>query len=239
MSARFCTKCGTSLDLAAKFCTSCGAPAAAPAAKPDAPVEIISPPAASLPPSRVKKVMSRRTKLTYVGVTIVIFAVFLWLFVDHLPGGAHPVIAAQQEVAMATMYMGQVIQPFTVEAIVTDGQIRVPFTALQEHKLIEFEYKTEATVVPLMAYISAEGKLVTSVRMCEPCNSDHFRIEGMELCCGRCETKWKLNNLEGIQGSCQKYPPDPVPSVLVQDQGTKTQYIAIDELVVRRWKMRI
>ncbi len=181
--------------------------------------------------------MSTRTKILYGTAVVVIFAVFLWMFADHLPGGAHPVIQNQPEVAMATMYMGQVIQPYAVQASVIDGKIRVPFTALQEHKLIEFEYRTETGIVPLMAFISAEGKMVTSVRMCEPCNSDHFRIEGMELACGRCETRWKLNNLEGIQGSCQKYPPDPVPSVIIQ--ANNTQYIAIDEQVVRRWKMRI
>jgi hypothetical protein len=234
MKPSYCTSCGKPLSASAQFCTSCGAknvPAAVPA---PAAGQAAPPPS---PP--VKKIMSRRTKLIYGAAVAVIFAVFLYLFTDHLPGGAHPVIKDQPEIAMATMYMGKVLQPFAVTATVDQGQIRVPLSAVQEHKIIEFEYRTENNIIPLMAYISAEGKLVTSIRMCEPCNSDHFRIEGMELCCSRCETRWKLNNLEGIQGSCQKYPPDPVPSILVQDQSPKTEYIAIDERVVRRWKMRI
>ena len=177
--------------------------------------------------------MSAKAKMLYTLGVIVIFAIFFYLFTDHLPGGAHPVIQDQPIVAMATMYMGQTLQPHAVAATVADGKITVPLSALQEFKIVEFEYQAESNVIPLLAFISAEGKLVTSIRMCEPCNSKSFRIEGMELACGSCETKWKLNNLEGIQGSCQKYPPDPIPSQVVGN------LIVIDEKLVKQWKMRI
>lgn len=231
MTTAYCTSCGKPLKDGAPFCTACGTLASAAVPAPAA-----AAPARTRP---AKKVMSARTKMAYAGGVIVIFSVFLYLFADHLPGGAHPVVQNQPMIAMATMYMGQVIKPTAITASVEDGHITFPLSALQEHKLIEFEYRTESTIIPLMAYISAEGKLVTSVRMCEPCNSDHFRIEGMELACGKCETKWKLNNLEGIQGACQKYPPDPVPSVIRQHTRTKIEIVSIDEQAVRRWKMRI
>ncbi|MBI1806375.1 MAG: DUF2318 domain-containing protein, partial [Ignavibacteria bacterium] len=82
-------------------------------------------------------------------------------------------------------------------------------------------------------FISPEGKLVTAIRICEPCNSHTFRIEGTELACGNCETRWKLNNLEGLQGSCQKYPPAPIASQVIGNE------VQIDERLVKNWKTRI
>ncbi len=231
MKSAYCTHCGTPIKDDAEFCTKCGARAGTPA-----PASASVPP---LPAARVKKIMSPRTKALYGAFVAVVFAVFLYLFVDHLPGGAHPVIQNQPSIAMATMYMGQVIQPFPITATVDGDQIIFPLSVLQEHKLIEFEYRMENNVIPLLAYIAADGKLVTSIRMCEPCNSDHFRIEGMELCCSKCESRWKLNNLEGIQGNCQKYPPDPLPSIVRADPRSGAEVVAIQLSAVKNWKMRI
>jgi predicted amidophosphoribosyltransferase len=224
MGEQYCTNCGNLLRPDAKFCSSCGAR-----------IERISPPVVETPraPATTKHPMSSRAKLIYSAVAIILFAAFTYTFVRHIPGGAHPVIAAQPEVAMATAYTGQTLQQQPIGVTVSGGKISFPLSALLERKIVEFEYETPTHTVPLLAYISAEGKLVTSVRMCEPCNSKTFRIEGTELCCGNCETRWNVNTLEGIQGSCQKYPPDPIPSTLVGNQ------VVIDEAAVKNWKLRI
>ncbi len=177
--------------------------------------------------------MGTRARLVYSLIGLSLFGIFTFLFIDHLPGGVHPVIANQPEVAMATMYTGQTIEPQPVIAEVREGKVTFPLSLLLAKKAIAFEYQLPAGKLPLLAYISPEGKLVTAVRICEPCNSNSFRIEGTDLACGNCETRWKLTNLEGIQGSCQKYPPDPIPSTLVGDQ------VQIDETILKHWKMRI
>ena len=226
MNEKHCTSCGTPLKVAANFCSSCGH-RVEPIGGPTAQAKI---PSAAL---TVKKPMSKSAKTVYTILALALFGLFAFIFADHLPGGAHPVIANQPEVAMASMYLDQKIEGQPITVIQEDGKITFPLSLLLEKKMVEFEYKTASSTLPLLAFISAEGKLVTAVRICEPCNSHRFRIEGTELACGNCETRWKLNNLEGLQGSCQKYPPDPVASTIVGNQ------VQIDEIVLKNWKMRI
>ena len=177
--------------------------------------------------------MSSKAKLVYALIGLSLFGIFLFLFINHLPGGEHPVIAKQPEVAMATMYTGETIEPAPISVVVENGKVVFPLTLLLEKKAVSFEYRMPTGSLPLLAFVSSEGKLVTAIRMCEPCNSKKFTIEGTELACGNCETRWKLSNLEGIQGSCQKYPPDPVPSTIVNNQ------VQIEESVLQHWKIRI
>ncbi|HUN66788.1 MAG TPA: Fe-S-containing protein [Bacteroidota bacterium] len=177
--------------------------------------------------------MPRPVRLAYIAILALITGVFLYYFKENLPGGSNPVIAGQPSVAMATMYMGKTLQQQFITPQVRAGIISFPLSVLLEKKIICFDYEGEKSKIPVLAFISAEGKLVTAIRMCEPCNSSEFRIEGTEMVCGRCGTRWKLNNLEGVDGTCQKYPPDPIPSRLVDGQ------VEIDETVLKNWKMRI
>jgi predicted amidophosphoribosyltransferase len=227
--ARFCPECGEALKPEGKFCPSCGKPVRqeTPAAAP------VPQAAQSASPIGAKRVMTRRARFVYAALTILLFALFLFTFARHLPGGANPVIAAQQEVETGYTKPDQVITPAPVEAEVRDGKISFPLSLLLEKRMVGFEYRSDVATVPMIAFITGEGKLVTAVAICEPCNSHTFRIEGTEIACGNCETRWKLNNLEGIQGSCQKYPPAPIPSTVV---GNRVQ---IDEQLVKNWKMRI
>jgi uncharacterized membrane protein len=169
----------------------------------------------------------------YLAVILIISTIFVYLFQSHLPGGSHPVIVNQPEIAMSTMYMGQELDQQVITPEIQNGFVQFPLSLLLQKKIVAFDYPTSTGKLPLLAYISADGKLVTAVRMCEPCNSTTFRIEGTELVCGNCGTRWKLNNLEGVEGSCQKYPPDPVPSKVVENQ------VQIDETYLKNWKMRI
>ena len=104
---------------------------------------------------------------------------------------------------------------------------------VKNKKIGAFDYQYGNTTVPLMAFVTAEGKLVTAVRLCEPCDSKNFRIEGTTIVCAKCGTTWDLNNLEGLSGNCQKFPPDPIASTLVGNE------IHISEQTVRDWKIRM
>ena len=211
-----CPSCNKELSREIKFCSSCGA-------------EI--PQMQSSRP--VSHPMSARAKKMYSIVSVVLLGVFLYLFIEHLPGKPNPVIEQQPSVAMSTMYTDVVLEQKPIEARNENGKIVFSLNLLLEKKIIAFEYQTPNLSIPLLAFINADGKLVTCVRLCEPCNSRKFRIVGDKLACGNCETEWKQNNLEGLQGSCQKYPPLPIPSVLVGSE------IQIDEQVLKNWKMRI
>lgn len=226
MNSRYCPACGQVVSAKVKFCASCGAPLFTDDA-------VVSEPAIPSDGWKVKKPMTRRVKMVYFGIAIMLFGVLIYSFTTHLPGGDHPVIRNQPEIAMASMYTDVSLNATPVAVAVRNGKITFSLSDLLERTMIEFEYRAAQTTVPLLAYISPAGKLVTAFRMCEPCNSQKFRMEGTELACGNCETRWKLNNLEGVQGSCQKYPPEPIPSKVVGN------FVQIDESVVKNWKTRI
>ncbi len=226
-SQNICPFCRADIKPGARFCTSCGREVSPAADITD--TEVALPSAART----LKHPMSKAAKRSYAVLALFLFLAFGYVFFTHLPGGANPVIANQPEVAMASMFTDVKVSPQTIDFDRRDGKIIFPLSLLQQFKMVQFDYQNGKTTVPVLAYISPEGKLVTSIRMCEPCNSTRFTIEGTELACGNCETRWKLNNLEGVQGSCQKYPPAPIPSTVVGN------YVQIEESVLRNWKMRI
>lgn len=225
---QFCPNCGSRLKDAAQFCSSCGRKLSPGAPSADAPA-----PAGQPAPPPAKKVMTRKARVLYSVLALLLFAFFLLTFAKHLPGGEHPVIAAQPEVEMASAKPDQVLKPEPITPEIGNGKISFPVSLLLEKRMVGFEYEAAGVTLPLIAFITGEGKVVTAVAICEPCNSHTFRIEGDELACGNCETRWKLNNLEGIQGSCQKYPPAPVASAIVGNQ------VQIEEKLLKNWKLRI
>ncbi len=177
--------------------------------------------------------MSKRAKFVYFALGAGIAAAFVLVFMSHISDRPHPVIEKQQTVAMESMYTDQAFEQIPTTSRVENGKIIVPLTAVLEKKIIAFDYEAPSVTVPLLVYISNEGKLVTAIRFCEPCNSKNFRIESKEMVCGNCGTRWSLNNLKGISGTCQKYPPEPIPSQIIGNE------IQIDESLVKNWKLRI
>jgi uncharacterized membrane protein len=222
-----CPSCGSTINESIRFCPACGKAIQSPKQEPAEKQSISS------PAKTTKHPMSKRAKVLYACIATALFSAFSIVFVLHIPGGEHPVIEKQPEIAMATMNTDVQLSPQQIEFTVDDGKVSFSLTELREKKLIAFDYHAENRIVPIMAFISTAGKLVTTIRLCEPCNSMSFNIEGNELACSKCETRWKLDNLEGIQGSCQKYPPDPIPSEVVGN------FVVIKESAIKNWKMRI
>lgn len=214
-----CPSCGKQINENASACPGCGH----------------SVPGPGIPSGarRQKPEMTRRVRMWYALFSIALVCVFGYLFVDNLPGKKPPIVERQPSVEMASMFMGQTYEQTTVPSRVEGSEIVVSLPALLEHKIIAFEYDNRSTIIPLIAFINNEGTLVTAFRMCEPCNSNLFSIEGTELLCGKCDTKWDLTTLEGLQGACMKYPPDPIPSRI---EGNEIR-ISVD--AVRNWKLRL
>ena len=224
----YCESCGVPVEEGIKFCPECGRPRSPLASS--SKLESRTP---SEAPPATKRSMGRTARISYTVLALVLGAAFTWTFWTNLPGGAHPVIIDQPEISVASSEYVETQTLIPISVVIENASLNFPLSLLREHKMLEFEYTYEGTTVPLMAYLTSSGKIVTSVRMCEPCNSKSFRIEGKEMACGNCETRWKLDNLEGIQGACQKYPPDPIPSQVIDGR------VVISEATIRKWKLRI
>lgn len=224
--AQFCSKCGKPIEPNANFCTSCGNS-----------LRETKPPRASLQSKRQKVLGDRhaapqRKLLKYFGVGLVLLFGG-YVFLSSLPSGTHPVIEAQPVVSDGVTYPVSASQMFDIPAKVESGNIIIPLDLIQQRKFVAFNYISPTITVPLLAYVSGGGKLVTAVSMCEPCNSRRFHIKGENLVCNTCGSTWELDNLQAVSGACRKFPPDPITSVVVGNE------VRIDEAVVANWKPRI
>ncbi len=155
-----------------------------------------------------------------------------WLLLREAPQAGSAKIVSSQ-VTENVNYQNQSVTMTKVAAVVERGSVAVPVDLVREKKLIYFEYQRPNGRIPLLAYITPSGKLVTAVSVCEPCNSTDFHIEGNQMVCNSCFTRWDLDTLKGISGGCLTYPPDVIPHSVNNGRAI------IKEVDVQNWKPRI
>lgn len=113
------------------------------------------------------------------------------------------------------------------------GRVSISAEEVAVKKLVAWDYKKGNVMTPLLAYVTPSGSLKVATRMCEPCNSTSFRVEGNQLVCNACGSRWELETSRGISGGCQGYPPEVLPSSLVDGK------LVVDEAKVAGWKPRV
>jgi hypothetical protein len=184
-----------------------------------------------------EKVLGERKRKPYWGtislaiVAVVLAGVGYWLIKGN--SAADPRVSSQPKVSGKVDYAGQKIPMADIQAKVEKGKISIPLDVVKEKKMVRFEYENNGNKIPLLAYITQTGRVVTAVSMCEPCRSTRFHIEDKKIVCNACGTEWNLETLKGIQGGCLNYPPDVIPSTIEQDR------IQIDEKMVTQWRPRV
>jgi len=185
--------------------------------------------------SKREKLLKTEKKFPFVKIVVVLLAVAIPLAWFFLKSGseADAGSAAGTQVMQKVNYSGQNIRMTTVEAVAGSGYLDIPAQIVQDRKIVYFEYSKNGKKVPLMAYITPSGKLVTAISMCEPCRSTKFHIEGDEMVCNACGTRWTLEKLQGVSGGCLAYPPDVVAHAL---EGGK---VKIQDALVLAWKPRV
>jgi len=112
------------------------------------------------------------------------------------------------------------------------GKVSFSVQEVSTKKLVAWDYKDGGKTIPLLAYTTPSGVVKVATRMCEPCNSTSFRVEGNQLVCNSCGTRWDLESFKGISGGCQGYPPEQLTSSIVDGK------ISVDEQKVATWKPR-
>ncbi|MHB8172192.1 MAG: Fe-S-containing protein [Thermincolia bacterium] len=123
-----------------------------------------------------------------------------------------------------------------------DGKIYVNLADIQQAQLARFEIPNQPTTLPtgqtfpslpILSYVAPSGRLVAAVSFCEPCSGDKFTINGSELACNACSTKWTLEDLIGTtEMGCPNHPPDEV-NYTIEDGK-----MVLDEKVLRSWQPR-
>ena len=120
-----------------------------------------------------------------------------------------------------------------VTATAEGGSLSISMADLKKDGFVQFSYPRATGEVPLLAYVSKAGSITTAVRLCEPCNSKSFHIEGDELVCNTCGTRWKTEDLSGISGGCLTYPPQKLTA---SEQAGR---LVIPEAQLASWKPRV
>ncbi len=118
-------------------------------------------------------------------------------------------------------------------APVKDGFVEVPLQLVKERKLVSFSYSKNGEAVPLLAYLTPAGNFGTVVGFSRPCQSEQFHLEGDEIVCDLCLTRWDLETLKGISGDCLDHPLDKImPTV-------RDEKLMIREAGIQGWKPRV
>lgn len=222
--SKFCSECGASLPENANFCTHCGAQ-----------VDGKAPEKPQWQDKREKVLGRKSTRKTTIRAIAWVAGIVLlggW-FYSNLPDTGNPVIKASPAVVAPVLYPPYGQQMTLIQPTIVNGKITIQLDTVKEKKFVKFTYGDPQYGIPLLAYISTEGKVVTAISVCEPCNSTSFHIIGDKIVCNACGSTWELNTLEAVSGSCGRYPPDAVPNVVVGNE------IQIDEQVAVKWKRRI
>jgi len=75
-------------------------------------------------------------------------------------------------------------------------------------RVIPLRLYKDGAYIPLMAELTPSGKVVVTLRVCEPCGSFSFHIEESKyIVCDLCGTRWDIETLSGVSGGCVNYPP--------------------------------
>lgn len=171
--------------------------------------------------SRARSGGMRPTTLITIGA-IVLVVVFVAVFAFRSGNGSAGTASAAtlQQVPAST-------------GAVENGKVTVSVDEVKTKKIVAWDYKSANKTIPLMAYVTPSGAMKIAVRECEPCNGFSFHIEGNQIVCDTCGTRWDLETSKGISGGCQGYPPDVLSSSIV---GGK---ITVDESKVASWAPRV
>lgn len=188
------------------------------------------------------KVLGRQKKpnfllMGFIGViAIIIVAVFVYSGNSNKPNN----VGGQVQNVGSQDYASQNIPMKDIKAEFAAGKLSINLDDVKQNKIIRFEDPNanltlksgEVVPLPLVAFANAKGDIKVAIADCEPCSSTRFHIEGNELVCNACGTRWTLDNLAGVSGGCTAYPPDQKAYTVL---GNK---IVIDESTINNWKPR-
>lgn len=212
----FCTQCGSSLDAGTAVCRVCGSKA--------------SPTVPDAEPQVASAVSTRRWVVRGVIAAIVIGGILI--FADQLLRTYHPVVSDQPVVAMTTVYSETRIPSVQVDALMENGFITISLNDVKNHKLVRFFDPEGKQQIPMIAYVTPTGKLVTAMSTSEHCGSRDFYLQGNNIHCANCASYWNMSSLEAY-ACCARYYPDPIPSAVSGDR------VRIDPSRVRTWESRL
>ncbi len=224
MSIRLCPQCGSEQKEHAKFCTQCGESLEQQSGGQQTPMQN----RAQAP----KHDPMPKAKMAILGLFGVIVLILLIIFYNYLTIEEHGVIAAQPTVGDGRFYEDRTVNMVDVQSQVRDGYLVFSLDDVLEHELVRVEYKSSTATIPVLAYISPKGKLVTAISISEPCNATRFTIIDGAIKCDNCNAKWEVGTMKALS-CCPNNYPDPINSEVVGNEAR----VALSTL--ENWRRRL
>lgn len=167
-----------------------------------------------------------------IGVFAVIGIYLLITLYNYIYFDEHDVIAAQPVVSDPVDYSDREIPMTEITGTVKNGYFIFPLEEVLNHKLVRLEYPGPTAVIPILAYISTKGKLVTSISISEPSNSSRFTIINNEIHNNNCPSHWELDSMRAL-ACCGNNYPDPIPS------SVRDGKVMIAISTIENWRRRL
>ena len=170
---------------------------------------------------------------TLIYVLVAVFVVVGALSINFMAGGGEKTVAdANAYNVGAPVDYQNPVEMTDITNTVADGKVAINLDEVKKAGIIFTEYNQGGKQLKLTAWVSPSGNVTAAVSMCEPCRGDRFHIEGKEIVCNVCGTRWTLEDLQGVSGGCLTYPPDKVK------YEVKDGKILMDEAQIQAWQPR-
>lgn len=161
-------------------------------------------------------------------VLAVVLLVSPFLVTALIEGRSNQGTAGNQAVEVGSpkesIHMTEYLAPVKV------GFVEVPLQLVEEKRLVSFSYSKDGEAVPLLAYLTPAGNFGTVVGFSRPCQSEQFHLEGNDIVCDLCLTRWKLETLKGVSGDCLDHPLDKIMHTIGDGK------LKIREADLQQWK---
>ncbi len=218
MNQKKCPSCGNSIKPDARFCPQCGA--------------VITELSNNQPDHTSNQTITSPVRYLVIGSFIVIIANLIVLLVQFITLEEHNVIARQPVVTEPVDYSNKEIQMTGIDFRLEDGDVIFSLDDVIQHRIVFIDYQGPTSPIPVMAYISSNGKLVTAISINEPCNETKFKIVGNDIKAETCRAIWDMNSMEA-HICCGNNYPDPIPSKVEGDE------VRIPETTILAWNRRL
>lgn len=212
-----CPSCGSALAGQERFCPSCGT-ALSPAG----------------PQTGTTTAQSGTFGFARVGaiLILVLLALGLFLYLQFLRPGMHPVIRDQPVVTESVTIDSSEIGMTEITAVEEGEDLTFPVADVLRYRLIRFHHLGGKTPRYVLAYLTPDGRVVTAISYSDNCRSTDFFLKGREIYCANCPSHWDMVTMEAM-ACCGKFYPDPIPS------RVENGYVRIPRREVEGWAGRL
>jgi len=222
MSTQYCTQCGKPVKPHARFCSQCGAQI-----KYQDHLEQkesvngmeseysnrISPEQETKNQKPETQNSSATAKKIVIGLFAAVIGILLLLLFQFITYEEHSVVAQQPVVSEPVHYTSEPLGMTEVDATQRDGYFVLSLDDVKNNKFVRAWYDAATAELPVVAYISPKGRLVTAIGITEPCGESNYTIVDNHIHCSNCTGEWDMNSMTAF-GSCPKYFPNPIPSTV-------------------------